>query len=321
MGTFLSRAQDTTTTTTTVELQHRQQQETTTTCDGEDNGVHGHGPALRIPDWLFTVAAADHLLPQSTLESWSKADVKDHATAYRALFHIRKGSFRVINNMRLEWIVDTLTPSIMSLSSSSSDTCSVSLPAQFAQIIQADIIHGPPDDGDNNEGAALEISLSDDHRIHVSPVSSSSSDPGIQDNDNDNHQKRYSIQIELCADTQKHVTLIDIDIMGDDKCHVHARSQLLLVDGKAFYYSPLYGMPDAEKENAANRPECIICLTELKSAALVPCQHVCLCTSCALILKSQHDPNSRRCPVCRTLIHSILILECEDDDVETREGP
>lgn len=76
MGTFLSRAQDTTT--TTVELQHRQQQETTTTTC-EDNGVHGHGPALRIPDWLFTAAAAaagDHLLPKSTLQSWSKANVK-----------------------------------------------------------------------------------------------------------------------------------------------------------------------------------------------------------------------------------------------------
>lgn len=87
MGTFLSRAQDTTTTTTTttVELQHRQQQATTTTCDGEDNGVHGHGPALRIPDWLFTVAAADHLLPQSTLESWSKADVKVRGKAVKII--------------------------------------------------------------------------------------------------------------------------------------------------------------------------------------------------------------------------------------------
>ena len=99
------------------------------------------------------------------------------------------------------------------------------------------------------------------------------------------------------------------------------------MDGQSLYYSPLYGMPDAEKDNAANRPECIICLTELKSAALVPCQHLCLCASCALILKMQHDPNNRRCPVCRTLIDSILILECKEDDeqqlnnVETREGP
>lgn len=102
------------------------------------------------------------------------------------------------------------------------------------------------------------------------------------------------------------------------------------MDGKSLWYSPLYGMPDAEKENAAaNRPECIICLTEFKSAALVPCQHLCLCTSCALILKMQHDPNNRRCPVCRTLIQSILLLECQEDEqqqqqsslVETREGP
>ena len=73
------------------------------------------------------------------------------------------------------------------------------------------------------------MSLNDDHRIHVAP----SSDPihGTHDDAPASTIQRFSIQIELCANDQKHVTLIDMDIMGDDKYHVHARSQLLVVSG------------------------------------------------------------------------------------------
>lgn len=70
MGTILSRRQGTTPTTTATPCQ----QETTTTED--NNGAHGHGPALRIPEWLPTATTAEHILPQSTLLSWSKADTK-----------------------------------------------------------------------------------------------------------------------------------------------------------------------------------------------------------------------------------------------------
>lgn len=72
MGTILSRRQGTTPTTTTTTTPC--QQETTTTED--NNGAHGHGPALRIPEWLPTATTAEHILPQSTLLSWSKADTK-----------------------------------------------------------------------------------------------------------------------------------------------------------------------------------------------------------------------------------------------------
>lgn len=128
MGTFLSRAQDTTTT-TTVELQQRQQQETTTTCGGEDNGVHGHGPALRIPDWLFTAAAADHVLPQSTLESWSKADVK-----------VRKSSKDYIHRV----IID---PTVSCLGSCNCLSCIIPYPKGFLSCDQQHatrVDHGYP---------------------------------------------------------------------------------------------------------------------------------------------------------------------------------
>ena len=70
MGTLLSRTQQDTNT-TTIGLQQQQQE---TTCE-EENGVHGHGPALRIPDCPPTIMS-DHVLPQSTLQTWSKTDVK-----------------------------------------------------------------------------------------------------------------------------------------------------------------------------------------------------------------------------------------------------
>ena len=44
-----------------------------------------------------------------------------------------------------------------------------------------------------------------------------------------------------------------------------------------------------------NTRECVVCLSDLKDTAVLPCRHMCLCSQCAEQLRHQ----SNRCPICR----------------------
>jgi hypothetical protein len=50
-----------------------------------------------------------------------------------------------------------------------------------------------------------------------------------------------------------------------------------------------------QEPEADTSVECVICLTELRTVALFPCRHFCLCMTCAEALPSQ----SNKCPICR----------------------
>lgn len=43
--------------------------------------------------------------------------------------------------------------------------------------------------------------------------------------------------------------------------------------------------------------ECVVCMSDHKDTAVLPCRHVCLCTKCAHTMRSQKQP---KCPICRT---------------------
>jgi E3 ubiquitin-protein ligase MGRN1 len=52
--------------------------------------------------------------------------------------------------------------------------------------------------------------------------------------------------------------------------------------------------------------ECVICLTEPCSTAVLPCNHLCMCAECSERLCSDSNWERRRCPVCRTTLGSLL---------------
>lgn len=59
---------------------------------------------------------------------------------------------------------------------------------------------------------------------------------------------------------------------------------------------------DAEGDG---NPECVICLSEPRDTAVLPCRHMCFCGYCAGIVRLQCD----RCPVCRQKVSSLLQLK------------
>ncbi|KNC56417.1 uncharacterized protein AMSG_02388 [Thecamonas trahens ATCC 50062] len=61
--------------------------------------------------------------------------------------------------------------------------------------------------------------------------------------------------------------------------------------------------------------ECVVCITDPRDTAVLPCRHLCLCAPCAKQLRQR----SNRCPICRVPFQSLLQfklskLPSEDSD-------
>ena len=59
-----------------------------------------------------------------------------------------------------------------------------------------------------------------------------------------------------------------------------------------------YNSPQSTDNNESDDDECVVCLTNSKQYAVIPCGHLCLCKECSERLTN--------CPVCRCLIKDIL---------------
>jgi hypothetical protein len=56
--------------------------------------------------------------------------------------------------------------------------------------------------------------------------------------------------------------------------------------------------------------ECVVCMSEARDTMVLPCRHMCLCSGCATAVMAQADA-SRKCPVCRAEMQSLLRLEIQ----------
>ena len=73
--------------------------------------------------------------------------------------------------------------------------------------------------------------------------------------------------------------------------------QLLATPDGNMQLAEVYGL-----ENLAEEP-CVACLSEPRDTILLPCRHLCVCSSCFSHLTLD------RCPVCRTAFNSYLRFE------------
>lgn len=58
---------------------------------------------------------------------------------------------------------------------------------------------------------------------------------------------------------------------------------------------------DRNTEEFKKPPKCVICMDHKAKCAVVPCGHVCLCSSC-----SKQGQNINRCPMCRGYVEKII---------------
>ncbi|KAL6581801.1 hypothetical protein OROMI_005815 [Orobanche minor] len=90
--------------------------------------------------------------------------------------------------------------------------------------------------------------------------------------------------------------------------------QLLWSDDICYELRDIYGLGKSGPglNDSGSGKECVICLTEPKDTALLPCRHLCMCSNCAKILRLQ----SNKCPICREIIESLLEIKIDNMESE-----
>jgi len=119
---------------------------------------------------------------------------------------------------------------------------------------------------------------------------------------------------------QSHTTLAEL-VRGDGGAwSVRVLKQKIWHEGTPYELQEIYGLGAADGDAGAAgddddaMTECIICMTNDREVALLPCRHMCMCAECARIMMSPHNTSATRakCPICRRRVHNYLSIRQED---------
>ncbi|KAK8280382.1 hypothetical protein V6Z12_D09G171600 [Gossypium hirsutum] len=99
-------------------------------------------------------------------------------------------------------------------------------------------------------------------------------------------------------------------VFEKEKGEYHARvvKQILWVNGMRYELQEIYGIGNSVDNGVdANDlgKECVICLSEPRDTTVLPCRHMCMCSSCAKVLRCQ----TNRCPICRQPVERLLEIK------------
>ncbi|KAJ0967646.1 hypothetical protein J5N97_024563 [Dioscorea zingiberensis] len=97
---------------------------------------------------------------------------------------------------------------------------------------------------------------------------------------------------------------------------VHVIKQILWVNSTRYELQEIYGIGSSVEndfdENDSGK-ECVICLSEPRDTAVLPCRHMCMCGDCAKALRVQKN----RCPICRHPVERLLEIKVNRSEEQT----
>lgn len=109
------------------------------------------------------------------------------------------------------------------------------------------------------------------------------------------------------------ITQAVLEKNNDDLFQVKVIRQILWVDGVRYELRELYGIGNSAAEGFEDSDpgkECVICMSEPKDTAVLPCRHMCMCGECAKELRLQ----SNKCPICRQPIEELIEIKINSGD-------
>lgn len=125
------------------------------------------------------------------------------------------------------------------------------------------------------------------------------------------HPKHIPIAVRLEVETLEderssvHYTYISLSgggaSVGSSRTP-HIFSQKLQHGQECFVLHEVFGVAPKAADVDSGNLDCVICLSEPRDTAVLPCRHMCFCSYCAGIVRLQCD----RCPVCRQKVASLL---------------
>ncbi|KAJ2078282.1 hypothetical protein H4R24_004590 [Coemansia sp. RSA 988] len=168
------------------------------------------------------------------------------------------------------------------------------------------------------EAEGIELDVLQPHRV----CSGSDSTSEIQEVSEETQKApAYGLIIELvdrysslAADTQPPSQISYVEFFKDGPSHVVPRciKQKLCVGNSLYLQHEIFGLAEAleaQSDGAKDDPmQCAICLSDDRDTVMLPCRHLCMCRECANTYRQQ----SNKCPICRTVVESILHIETSD---------
>jgi hypothetical protein len=91
--------------------------------------------------------------------------------------------------------------------------------------------------------------------------------------------------------------------------------ELVSNSNESYKIASLFGDDGNVKYEDANTSECVVCLTEPRAIAVLPCGHLCLCETCTNSLITQGS----KCPLCRKRVQLFLRVASKKEG-ERNEG-
>ncbi|XAR52569.1 hypothetical protein NMG60_11020712 [Bertholletia excelsa] len=132
-------------------------------------------------------------------------------------------------------------------------------------------------------------------------ISAESSSPSMEKEDNP-------------SESADHAQITQAVLEKNDENHFQVKviKQILWVDGVCYELREIYGINNANETTLSGNDsgkECVICMTEPKDTAVLPCRHMCMCSGCAKELSLQCS----KCPICRQSIEELLEIKVNED--------
>ncbi|KAL9379039.1 hypothetical protein Peur_027521 [Populus x canadensis] len=108
--------------------------------------------------------------------------------------------------------------------------------------------------------------------------------------------------------THTQITEAVLEKKNEGHFQVKVVKQILWIDGIRYELREIYGIANSDSagfDGIDSGTECVICMSEPKDTAILPCRHMCLCSGCAKELMSRSDT----CPICRQPIQELMEIK------------
>lgn len=143
--------------------------------------------------------------------------------------------------------------------------------------------------------------------------------------------RKYPLVIDIQANVpdhpkpHAHATFATFDRAGDANQMLTCKPivQRLSVEGLTFVLKEIYGIENKDESGGGggddDNTECVVCMSEVRDTMALPCRHLCLCNDCAEVLRYQNN----KCPICRTIFHSLLQIRVlrDKDKIDEEDLP
>ncbi|KAL1803869.1 hypothetical protein ACET3Z_032516 [Daucus carota] len=112
-----------------------------------------------------------------------------------------------------------------------------------------------------------------------------------------------------CPNTSSHlqITQAVLEKNNGDPFKLRVIKQILWIDEVRYELREIFGLGNSAEsfnDNDSGK-ECVVCMTEPRDTAVLPCRHMCMCSECSKALRLQ----SNKCPICRQPIEELMEIK------------